>query len=645
MKKSSALRAEWRSMHSRFLWLNRLPMTMNTSLPSKLALCQVFFALTLILGAPHASSQDIQWQPDVQSAIEKAEADNKLVLLHFTASWCRPCQALEKFVFPNLEVARLVNEHVVATQIDVDQQQNLVTEYGVTAVPFDVVITPGGRIITKQKSPLDSSGYQRLMAGLSTPIKELEDQSKVALAQQLNEFSNQFDFKPAQLSKFKDHTPETPTHTAPVASAQSAQLARRNNRVANPFFRGKISGKESSPGPQPKTISNSFATLIAATNSDQSNNSMAKTVSNEFAAPIQADVNELASSGSNDSSLTVNSNSFEPNEIELEPPTINSEFKQITGSEQEQAFQVGQKSNAKLTPKVSTEIASNVQPGPQVNALLNPKTRSDDKPKVSGFAANVPPLTVHQDRFFQVTQTPKVKPINQTRVVKPTNLAQALLKPIDKIAKRTQQPSNQTRRQVNFPATQRPLANKTTDRSALAINTQPAAGLKVQKLLQPQQPMQVKTKNVASKHVASKRKTPNAQVARKKPAVALKGKCPVTLLQDGKWVDGDAKYGCVHRDRLYLFADGQKLKEFRSNPDQFSPVLAGYDPVVFHKEGQLVEGLAEHGVFMGKGDSQQILLFRNAESRALFQANPAAYMNSVRQAMQSTGNPNSPLMR
>ena len=151
-------------------------------------------ALTLTSNMPACAGQDIEWQPDVKSAMTKAEAENKLVLLHFTASWCRPCQALEKFVFPNLEVARSVNEHVIPVQIDVDRQQALVTEYGVTAVPFDVVITPGGRVIGKQKSPLDSNGFRRMMTGLSTPVKELEDQSDIALQQSVNEFSNQFNF-------------------------------------------------------------------------------------------------------------------------------------------------------------------------------------------------------------------------------------------------------------------------------------------------------------------------------------------------------------------------------------------------------------------------------------------------------------------
>ena len=77
-----------------------------------LALGPIFLVLNMVL-TTLVAAQDVDWQYDIKSGISKAEAENKLVLLHFSASWCRPCQALDKFVFPNLEVARSVNENVV----------------------------------------------------------------------------------------------------------------------------------------------------------------------------------------------------------------------------------------------------------------------------------------------------------------------------------------------------------------------------------------------------------------------------------------------------------------------------------------------------------------------------------------------------
>ena len=114
---------------------------------------------------------------------------------------------------------------------------------------------------------------------------------------------------------------------------------------------------------------------------------------------------------------------------------------------------------------------------------------------------------------------------------------------------------------------------------------------------------------------------------------ALHGKCPVSLIKDGKWVEGDTKWGIVHRDRTYLFSSEENYELFKSNPDRFSPLLSGYDPVIFHEQGKLMDGLEENGVFMGKGEKQHIVLFENQQTRAKFQANPTLYLDTVRQAV------------
>lgn len=581
-----------------------------------LAICLFFLALNLAVPSS-VTAQDIEWQYDIKSGISKAEADNKLVLLHFSASWCRPCQALDKFVFPNLEVARSVNENVVPVHIDVDKNKALVTEYGVTAVPFDVIITPGGRVIAKQKSPLDSNGYRRMMAGLSTPVKELEDQSKVAIAQKLNEFSDQFNFKPPQISKFKDHTPAAPTHQAPAPSSHSAQLARQSsgftnpNRISNPFF-GEA---EATPKPAPKAVSNSFAVTL----DDALQTPAAKTVSmttSDFEAGSQKKATQLAATMPNELSLKPPAE-----EIKLEPPVIKSEYEVITGAEVEQAALAKHKplaeqkafnEIAKIAPKVSPKMSFEANSGPQLSKLMQPNAPTA---KAKGLAESVPPLQVQQDRFFQAKADPAPKNADQTRVVAPSNSAQALLKPIHQIAQRA------------------PVKN--------AANA-PAQATRAQQLLQPQasvQPQPSVQPNIQPQAVISKSTVPS------EPSLGLKGKCPVTLLQEGKWVQGNAKFGCIHRDRLYMFANAQKLEMFKSNPDYFSPILAGYDPVVFHQEGRLVNGLAQHGVFMGKAPNQRVLLFRDAQTRALFQAEPTAYMNTVRQAMNATSGANASTFR
>ena len=114
---------------------------------------------------------------------------------------------------------------------------------------------------------------------------------------------------------------------------------------------------------------------------------------------------------------------------------------------------------------------------------------------------------------------------------------------------------------------------------------------------------------------------------------ALKGKCPVTLLSQGRWVNGKKEIGCVHRDRVYLFASAANREAFLADPDRLSPLLAGFDPVIFEETGKLVEGEEAFGTFMGKKPNQRIVLFKTSDTRGRFQNDPSKYLNAVRRAM------------
>ncbi len=116
--------------------------------------------------------------------------------------------------------------------------------------------------------------------------------------------------------------------------------------------------------------------------------------------------------------------------------------------------------------------------------------------------------------------------------------------------------------------------------------------------------------------------------------IGLDGYCGVTLMEEQRWVKGDAKHGCIHRGKLYLFASPDRLERFKMTPDMFSPLLGGADPVEFHNRGALVEGARKHGVFYGDdGEPTVIVLFDSRANRDAFEADPTTFLYTVRQAM------------
>lgn len=118
------------------------------------------------------------------------------------------------------------------------------------------------------------------------------------------------------------------------------------------------------------------------------------------------------------------------------------------------------------------------------------------------------------------------------------------------------------------------------------------------------------------------------------PPLSMDGYCPVFLVEKQKWKKADPRWGAIHRGRTYLFASEEEQKKFLADPDKYSPVLAGFDPVRFAETGELVDGRRSHGLLY----ESQIFLFADEASLDRFTKAAKRYAGTARQAMaQSDG--------
>jgi len=108
----------------------------------------------------------------------------------------------------------------------------------------------------------------------------------------------------------------------------------------------------------------------------------------------------------------------------------------------------------------------------------------------------------------------------------------------------------------------------------------------------------------------------------------MDGFCPVTLVDQARWQQGDTRWGAVHQGKTYLFANQQCQQKFLATPDRFAPILSGYDPVYYAEKGQLIEGKREHGVFF----ANRIFLFADEVALDRFSKHTEFYMARVREA-------------
>ncbi len=115
------------------------------------------------------------------------------------------------------------------------------------------------------------------------------------------------------------------------------------------------------------------------------------------------------------------------------------------------------------------------------------------------------------------------------------------------------------------------------------------------------------------------------------PPLGLDGYCPVSLIRKNSWTKGDSRYGVIHRGRTYLFAGPEEKELFFADPDEYSPVLAGVDPVQLSQSGEAIIGERANGVVYRK----RVYLFSSEANLQQFWEEPERYASPIRQAMET----------
>ncbi len=91
------------------------------------------------------------WLSSYEDAKQIAARNKLPLLLHFDATWCGACRRMDQDVLNKDSVTSLLGAHVIGVKIDADQYKNLISEFGISTLPTEVVInadgTPGGRFV------------------------------------------------------------------------------------------------------------------------------------------------------------------------------------------------------------------------------------------------------------------------------------------------------------------------------------------------------------------------------------------------------------------------------------------------------------------------------------------------------------------
>ena len=195
--------------------------------PVPAAVC-LLMLLGLIRAVP-ANSEWVKhcWQTDFFHAEVEAKRLGRPLLLHFYASWCGPCQRMEREVLKDPVLLKHFGTKFVAVKIDIDKYEALVERFNIQSLPSDVLVAPDGQLLMK------TTGYQS---------KELY-LARLALVGAKFGDSKRSSFLPSKPLPRRDLEPTRPGRRPKIAARPTADSKRTTT---------------SSPGrnapPQPKVV-------------------------------------------------------------------------------------------------------------------------------------------------------------------------------------------------------------------------------------------------------------------------------------------------------------------------------------------------------------------------------------------------------
>ncbi len=132
-----------------------------------------------------AMHQPIHWHEWGAEAFERAQRENKPILLDVGAVWCHWCHVMDRESYEDPEVAAIINEHFVAIKVDRDERPDVDSRYqtAVQAIsgqggwPLTAFLTPDGKpffagTYFPPQDQLGRPGFRRVLATLAQAYRE-----------------------------------------------------------------------------------------------------------------------------------------------------------------------------------------------------------------------------------------------------------------------------------------------------------------------------------------------------------------------------------------------------------------------------------------------------------------------------------------
>ncbi len=128
-------------------------------------------------GGPHAKTpaappkgDGVRWQTDFAQALKQARQEGKPVLVDVMATWCKPCQRMQKEVWSRPDVGEL-SKSFVPVQVDADLNRDVRTKLGANSFPATIFLSPEGTEIERVLAAVPYEDMLKAMQGVLDKTK------------------------------------------------------------------------------------------------------------------------------------------------------------------------------------------------------------------------------------------------------------------------------------------------------------------------------------------------------------------------------------------------------------------------------------------------------------------------------------------
>ncbi len=107
--------------------------------------------------------------------------------------------------------------------------------------------------------------------------------------------------------------------------------------------------------------------------------------------------------------------------------------------------------------------------------------------------------------------------------------------------------------------------------------------------------------------------------------VALEGYSLVDLIKSDKWTPGKPEFAVVFEGRTYYCSDASQRDEFMSDPERFTPVCRGFDPMLKLQQNRNVDGKVDYCLVYGK----RLYVFSSPDTMKQFREHAKQYARQI----------------